>query len=303
MHRSLPGLVLLGVLAAAPARAQQQAATFDLRGDYTYKVGDKIKVHERNETHAKYAIKSGAKVLNSVDTVEGYEQRYDEEVQEVSAAGDITKSVRTYTFAKVFSTDQTLDLSQKPLQVQMALGEDGTFGFTPVDPQATIPPVLQEILDQDAGKKETEEEDQGARRLIMPAERQAVGGTWSVPLSDVCELFRFEPDHVQQEAYEGKGTLEAAETRPDGVTMLRATITFKLPLRKFNDLECKQPMAFDTVVRLSMPAEAAGPDGQSTMEGTVKGVAQIPEDQGFPPGSTYDLDMRMVSTQAIERAK
>jgi hypothetical protein len=300
MHRTLFGLALLGAL-AGPALAQT-AATFDLRGDYSFKVGDKIKVEERNETHAKYAIKSGPKVLNSVDTVEGYEQRYEEEVQEVSAAGDITRSVRTYTYAKVFSTDQTLDLSQKPLKVQMALGEDGTFGFTPVDPAAPIPDLLQEILEQDAGKKETEEEDQGARRLIMPAERQAVGATWSVPLKDVCELFRFEPEHVAQDAYEGKGVLEAAEPK-GALTMLRSTITFKLPLKKFNDLECVQPMAFDTVVRISMPADASGPDGQSIMEGTVKGVAQIPEDQGFPPGSTYDLDMRMVSSQQIERAK
>jgi hypothetical protein len=301
MNRTLLGLALLGGLAALPARAQQ-AATYDLRGDYRYKVGDKIKVHERNETHAKYAIKSGAKVLNSVDTVEGYEQRYEEEVQEVSAAGDITKSVRTYTFAKVFATDQTLDLSQKPLKVQMALAEDGTFGFTALDPAVPIPEVLQEILDQDAGKKETEEEDQSARRLVMPAERQAVGATWSVPLSDVCELFRFEPDQVQQEGYEGKGKLEAAE-RQGELTMLRATVGFKLPLKKFNELECEKPMAFDTVIRLSMPVDAGGPEVQSSMDGTMKGIARIPEDQGFPPGSTYDLDMRIVITQTIERAK
>jgi hypothetical protein len=295
MHRSLPGLVLL---IAAPALAQQ---THDLRGvEYRYKAGDKIRVHERNETHAKYAVKSGAKVLNSVDAIEGFEQRYDEEVQEVSAEGDITKSVRTYTFAKVLATDLTLDLAQKPLKVQMTLGEDGAYGFTPVDPNAPIPEVLQEILDQEAGKKETESEDQSARRLIMAKEPVAVGATWTVPLEDVCRSFRFEPEHVDAKGYEGKGTFVAADAKGD-LTLLEATITFKLPLTKFNDMECVSPMAFDSVVRVRFPAGGAGPELESSMEGTVKGAAKIPDDQGFPAGTTYDLDMKTVITQKIER--
>lgn len=302
MHRTLPGLVLLGAL-AVPVLAQQGGATHDLRGaDYRYKAGDKIRVHERNETHAKYAIKSGAKVLNSVDALEGYEQRYEEEVQEVNAEGDITKSIRTYTFAKVLSTDLTLDLSQKPLKVQLALGEDGTYGFTPVDASASIPEVLQEILDQEAGKKETEAEDEGARRLIMPKEPVAVGATWSVPLEDVCQSFSFEPESVDAKGYEGKGTFEAAEPK-DGLTLLVATVTFKLPLTKFNDMECQGPMAFDSVVRMRFPAGGAGPELENSMQGTVKGVAKIPDDQGFPPGTTYDLDMKMAITQTVERIK
>lgn len=301
MSRSIVGPVCLVVgLLAAPASAQD-APTYDLRQEYKYVAGDKVRVHERMETRAKYALRAGEQVMQEVDQTEGYDQRYVEEVQEVDADGDVIRALRTYTQVQDLATSETLDLKDKPFQVQMARDEDGTFRFTAVDQTAQVPDLLERLLDQEAGRKETESDDEDTQKLIMPEQPVAVGATWQVPLEQACEVFKFPPETVGPAA-EAQGTLEAAE--PSGEqTMLKVGLRFKLPLTSFNGMACPEPMKFDATISLRMPANASGPDGGATMEGVIKGKAKLPEDEGLPPDAVLDLDMKVTNTKTVERVQ
>lgn len=301
MSRSVRGpLSLLLALVAAPALAQD-APTYDLRQEYKYVAGDKVRVHERTETHAKYALRAGDQVMQQVDQTEGFEQRYEEEVQEVDEKGDVTRSVRTYTQVQDLATSEALDLKDKPFKVQMARDEDGTFRFTPVEQGAAVPELLERVLDQEAGRKETESDDEGAQKLIMPEQPVAVGATWPVSLQHACEVFKFEQETIGQGA-EAQGTLEAAEPQGD-LTMLKVALRFKLPMTSFNGMACPEPMKFDATINLRLPAGAAGPDGGASMEGVIKGKAKLPADEGLPPDAILDLDMKVTNTKTVERVK
>lgn len=301
MSRSVRGpLSLLLALVAAPALAQD-APTYDLRQEYKYVAGDKVRVHERTETHAKYALRAGDQVMQQVDQTEGFEQRYEEEVQEVDEKGDVTRSVRTYTQVQDLATSEALDLKDKPFKVQMARDEDGTFRFTPVEQGAAVPELLERVLDQEAGRKETESDDEGAQKLIMPEQPVAVGATWPVSLQHACEVFKFEQETIGQGA-EAQGTLEAAEPQGD-LTMLKVALRFKLPMTSFNGMACPEPMKFDATINLRLPAGAAGPDGGASMEGVIKGKAKLPTDEGLPPDAILDLDMKVTNTKTVERVK
>jgi hypothetical protein len=294
-------LALLAVLLAAPALAQD-APTFDLRSDYKFVAGDKVRVHELQQTRAKYALRDGDKVLQSVDQTEGYEQRYEEEVQEASAEGEATKAVRTYTFVRDISTGETLELTEKPFKVQMARDEEGTYHFTPVEAGAQVPTLLETILDQEAGRKETEAVEESAQRLMMPEAPVAVGATWAIPVEKACEVFKFEPDQVASEGYETQGTLSGAE--PKGAeTELRVAIRFKLPLKSFNGMPCPDPMLFEATLEIVMPAGATSPNGQVSAKGDVKGKATLPPEEGMPKDAVLDLDMTVSTSKKIERVQ
>jgi hypothetical protein len=306
MSASVRGLVVLGALAAiitVPARAQQggDAKTYDLRGDYKYVAGDKVRVHERSRTRAQYALKAGAEVLQKVDQTDGYEQRYEEEVQAVDERGNITKSVRTYVSIEDFATAEKLDFAQKPIKVQMDRAEDGTYRFTAME-GATVPPALQQILDQDAGSKESEAEDEGAQRLIMPEGQVAVGAQWTVTNENACQVFQLEPTDLAAEGTKAEGRLEAAEPAGD-LTMLSVNLLFDLKLSKYSGMDCREPMALHATLALRMPAGAGSPDGEATMEGSIRGTAQIPPDEGMPPGSILELDMTMTNVKKVERVR
>ena len=295
-------LAFLAVLFAAPALAQDAPAptTYDLRQNYKFVAGDKVRVHEVQQTRAKYALRDGDKVLQSVDQTEGYEQRYEEEVQEASAEGEVTKSVRAYAFVKDISTGETLDLTEKPFKVQMARDEEGIYHFTPVEAGAQVPQLLETLLDQEAGKKETEGAEESQQRLMMPEGPVAVGATWAIPVEKACEVFKFEPEQVASEGVETQGTLTAAEVKGTE-TELRVAIRFKLPLKSFNGMPCPEPMLFEANLEIVMPAGATSPNGQVTAQGDVKGKALLPPEEGMPKDAVLDLDMKVSSTKKIER--
>lgn len=305
LRESSTGLIVLGALAAilvAPARGQQGGGkTYDLRGDYKYVAGDKVRVHERAHTHAKYALKAGAQTLQSVDQMEGYEQRYEEEVQAVDEQGNITRSVRTYLSVEDFATSEKLDFAQRPIKVQLEKGEDGAFRFTPLE-GATVPPALQQVLDQDAGSKETEADDEGAQKLIMPEGQVAVGAQWTVTNENACRVFQLDPADLSAEGTKAEGRLEGAEATNDQ-TMLRVALAFDLRLTKYSGMECREPMTLHATLGLRMPEGAASPDGEATMEGSIRGTALIPPDEGLPPGAILELDMTMTNVKKVERAR
>lgn len=294
-------LVVLLALAAGPVLAQEEAPTYDLRQDYKFVVGDKVRVHERTETRAKYALRAGEQVMQQVDQTEGYDQRYEEEVQEVSPEGEVTRALRTYTQVQDLATSQTLDLQDKPFKVQMTRDEDGTFRFAAVDEAAEVPELLERILEQESGRKETEADDESTQKLIMPEQPVAVGARWQVAVPHACEVFKFEPETVGQGA-EAQGALKAAAPQGEQ-TMLEVALRFKLPLTSFNGMPCPEPMIFDATIDLRMPAGATGPDGGAVMEGTIKGLARLPEDEGMPPDAVLDLDMKVKSTKSVERVQ
>lgn len=297
-------LAFLACLLAAPALAQDAPAptTYDLRQDYKFVAGDKVSVHEVQQTRAKYALRDGDKVLQSVDQTEGYEQRYVEEVQEASPEGDVTKSVRAYAFVRDIQSGETLDLGDKPFKVQMARDEEGTYQFTPVEAGAQVPALLETLLDQEAGRKETEAVEESAQRLMMPEAPIALGGTWAIPLEKACEVFKFEPEQVATEGVETQGTLAGAEPKGDG-TELRVAIRFKLPLKSFNGMPCPDPMLFEATLEIVMPAGATSPNGQVTANGDVKGKATLPPEEGMPKDAVLDLDMTVSTTKKIERVQ
>lgn len=294
-------VAFLAVLLAAPALSQD-APTFDLRSDYKFVAGDKVRVHELQQTHAKYALRDGEKVLQSVDQTEGYEQRYEEEVQEAGADGDVTRSVRAYAYARDIATGETLELAEKPFKVQMARDEDGTYRFTPVEEGAQVPALLETLLDQEAGRKETEAVEESAQRLMMPDAPVAVGATWAIPVEKACEVFKFEPEQVASEGVETQGTLTAAEVK-GAETELRVAIRFKLPLKSFNGMPCPDPMMFEANLEIVMPAGATSPNGQVSAKGDVKGKASLPPEEGMPKDAVLDLDMTVSTTKKIERVQ
>ncbi len=299
MNRAVLGVVpVVFSLLAVPALAQD-APTYDLRQEYKHVAGDKLRVHERTETRAKYALRAGAQTMQEVDQTEGFEQRYDEEVQEVDAEGDVIRSVRTYTLVHDLATSEKLDLQASPIQVQMARDEDGTFRFTAVDATAQVPDLLERLLDQEAGRKETQSDEEGAQKLIMPEGPVAVGATWPITLAHACEVFKFEERTLGPGA-EARGTLTAAEAQGDQ-TMLKVDFVFNMPMTEFNGMACPEPMKFDATISLRLPANASGPQGGATMSGTIKGKAKLPEDEGLPPDAVLDLDMKVTNTKTVER--
>lgn len=294
-------LAFLAVLLAAPALAQD-APTHDLRGDYKFVAGDKVRVHELQQTRAKYALRDGDKVLQSVDQTEGYEQRYEEEVQEASPEGEATKAVRSYSFVRDISSGETLELTEKPFKVQMARDEEGTYHFTAVEAGVQVPALLETILDQEAGRKETEAVEESAQRLMMPEAPVAVGATWAIPVEKACEVFKFEPEQVASEGVETQGTLSGAEAK-GAETELKVAIRFKLPLKSFNGMSCPEPMLFEATLEILMPAGATSPNGQVTAKGDVKGKALLPPEEGMPKDAVLDLDMTVQTTKKIERVQ
>lgn len=301
MSRSVRHLqFVLLALAAAPALAQEGAPTYDLRQEYKLVAGDKISVQEHMETRAKYTLRAGDQVIHDADQVEGYDQSYVEEVQEVTADGDVVRSVRTYTHVRDLNTAEELDLKANPFKVQMSRDEDGLFRFTPLEEGAQLPELLERILGVEVGRKEADSDEEDARRLLVPEEPVAVGATWQLPVEKVCEVFKLPPESIAEGA-EGSGALEAAE--PVGErTMLKVALRFKLPMSTFNEMPCPEPMRFDATISLRVPAGATGPEGGVALEAAIKGKAKLPPDQGLPPGAMLDLDMTIKNSKSVERA-
>ncbi|MCO5167364.1 MAG: hypothetical protein M9894_13525 [Planctomycetes bacterium] len=294
-----PSLALcLAALLAAPALAQE-GATYDLRQEYKYKAGDKVRVHERNETRQRYTVRQGDEVEQG-DGLEGYEWRYEEEVQEVDAQGRPVRSVRAYSLVHDLSTDERLDLDKAPVKVQLSRDEDGLPRFTPVDDGAELPAVLERLLLEHEGGAPGEGDAEDTLKHVMPDGPVAVGTRWPISREQICKVFPFDPDEIGDGA-ELHGTLVGAEPK-GGLTLLNVALRVKLPLKSYSGMVCSEPMLFDATISLRMPAGAGAPDGGATMEGTMKGKARLPDGGEMPADGSFELDLSVKSTKTVERA-
>ncbi|MBX3466553.1 MAG: hypothetical protein KF878_06605 [Planctomycetes bacterium] len=287
-------------LLAAPALAQE-GATYDLRQDYKYKAGDKVRVHERNETRQRYTVRQGDEVERG-DGVEGYEWRYEEEVQEVDGRGRPVRAVRTYTFVHDLSADERLDLAAAPVKVQVSRDDDGLPRFAAVDGGAELPPLLERLLlEHDGGGAAGEGDADDTLKHVMPPAPVAVGARWPITREQICKVFPFDPDEIGDGA-DLHGTLVSAEPK-GGLNMLTVALRIKLPLKSYSGMVCPEPMVFDATVTLRMPAGAGAPDGGATMDGTMRGKALLPDGGEMPADGSFELDLAVKSTKTVERVK
>ncbi len=291
---SLASALAALALAVAPAGADE--TTYSLREEYKPKVGDKVRVHERNRTGGTVAVRAGDQVLQEQEQKQGVEQRYEEHVHEVGEDGKVSRATRRYTFVADFAADESEDLSAKPVEVMMTR-KDGQRSFAPVEGH-TLSPLLERVLDMEAGQSNDKDDDE-SRQTFLPEGPVAVGATWPVSVEKLTEVFGMDPADLEPTESNATGKLEKAEPK-GGVTMLSVLVTVQLRFKRFQGMDAKPPFQFDMKIRIDLPAGGKAPGGGIRLDGIAKGKAIFPPDQGVPPGTILDLDMTMENAKSME---
>lgn len=289
-------LSALAALALAVAPAGADDASYSLRDEYKPKVGDKVRVHERNRTGGTVTVRAGDQVLQEQEQKQGLEQRYEEHVLEVGEDGKVSRATRRYTFVADFSADETEDLSAKPVEVVMTR-KDGQRSFAPAEGH-TLTPLLERVLDVESGQS-NDKDDDDSRKTLLPEGQVEVGATWPVPVEKLTEVFGMDPADLDPTESTATGKLEKAEPKGD-VTMLSVLVTVQLRFKRFQGMEAKPPFQFDMKIRMDLPAGGKAPGGGLRLDGIAKGKAIFPPDQGVPPGTILDLDMTMENAKSME---
>jgi hypothetical protein len=300
-------VVLPALLLAAAARAEEK--TWNLRARHVPAVGEKTRNEERTRNRVKYAMVGGGQTLQSAEQVEGIEQTYDQEVQAVDAKKrEVTKAIRTYSAIVDHASGEKLDLSAKPIRVQMSCSEQGDVKFEPLD-GAVVPPLLQGVLDMESGRRTAEGGEEDEEQQLFPAEPVAVGATWTIPLEVAARMFNMgdgeegapaapapgaPPPGVDAEKSKATGKLEATEV-VGGVTLLRITITIDMTLTRFQGMACKEPMRFEGTVKFRLAADGASPVGDAEFTAKLKGKTIVPPEagQGMPKDTVVDFDLEL----------
>lgn len=305
-------LALAALLLALPARAEE--TTWDLRARHTPTVGERTRNEERSRNRIKYAMLGGGQTLQSAEQTEGLEQRYDQEVQAVDAkTREVTKAVRTYVGVTDHASGEALDLSQKPVRVQMTCSEQGDVRFEALD-GAVVPPLLQGVLDMESGRRSAEGQEDEAEKALFPAEKVAVGATWTIPIDVAARMFNMgdeggegeppvpgaAPGGVDAEKSRATGKLEAADVE-GGVTFLRIVLTIDLTLTRFQGMTCKEPMRFEGTVRFRLAADGASAAGDAELTAKVKGTTVVPR-ESLPEGpadATVQFDLELSNGKKV----
>lgn len=309
-------LVLPALLVAVAARGEEK--TWNLRARHVPAAGEKTRNEERTKNRVKYAMVGGGQTLQSAEQVEGIEQTYEQEVQAVDAKKrEVTKAIRTYSAVVDHASGEKLDLSTKPIRVQMTCSEQGDVKFEPLD-GAVVPPLLQGVLDMESGRRTAEAGAEDEEQQLFPAEPVAPGATWTIPLAVAARMFNMgdgeeregpapapAPDEVPQgldaEKSKATGKLERLEAAPDGVTLLHITITLDLTLTRFQGMACKEPMKFEGTVRFRLAADGASPIGDAEFSAKLKGKTIVPPEagQGLPKDTVVDFDLELGNSKKV----
>lgn len=282
--------LLLPLILLCPLAAQAQE-TWDLRAasEEQNAVGDKVTHVESEQQDMTLVIRQGQDEVQREQQVQGFEQRYVEELLAVDEEGEVTSARRTYTVFTDKQTKQTLEGGE--LVVTWTREASGTRKVDYPQDRA-LPDALKEKLEHlAAGEPEEESEgpkpEQNPGKLFTPAEPVAVGATWPVDPKQAMVGMGID-EALDAEGSSCTGTLVAA-TAEGEVTWLDVKVTMTLRLTTLEGVQCTEPFVFALTMDLRLPA-GGGNVGNVVMNGTMKGALAPPD---APPGVTFSIDMTM----------
>ena len=281
-----PLFVIATACLAASAWGQGAEATprHDLRGNYRYRAGDKLRIVERRDQTQEVRVRRGTEVVERDAQREGVEQRYVLELLEVTPEGDLLRALRTYEALTVLPTEASIPV--EGIQVLFRRGDEG-LRYT-AEQGVTLPDELKAAL-EDAGDGSAPTENTGA---LFPEEPVAVGGRWVREPAAIAEVLGLEAVDLLP-ASKVEGELKEARARPGATPLLRSEVRVSLHASRFQGLVGSEPFVFELRCDLELPAGGADPAQDLRIHGEVRGKAPSPANDGTILELELDLDLTL----------
>jgi len=289
--------VLLAALLGAGAAAAQEPETYDLREEAAPAVGDRLRFSLREHQRVATTLRTGGEDLEEQVEEAGLEEVYVEEVAAV-ADGRATRLVRTYERFVDLGSGEEHDVAG--LEVTIARDEaSGGYAYE-VAGEALLPARLEARLAGEVaalsalGEDEDGEDDSLA--AFLPAEPVAVGERWAVDLEGLVADLDLDPADVDLEASRAEASLQAVRA-VDGREERVLAFTSRLELGSVEGVPCPEPFVVElTGDGFRCPAD---PTRELATEGTVEGVAAMPQQ----PGVTVVYRMTMEQRESVRRVE
>ncbi|MCO5170578.1 MAG: hypothetical protein M9894_29955 [Planctomycetes bacterium] len=270
-----PAVLVAALVVVCPgaARADQ---TFDLRAiaGRDPVAGERIRVVEEDATTQTMGGQPVMEMRSSATFVE--------EVQAVGADGKPTRVLRTY---EAFVDREGEAVVVDGVKVLLTRDEaQKRHAFAAAEGSAPLPPALEADLEGTV-RDRTEREAKGRTEQVilaafLPAERQAVGGAWTVDPAAMTDALGLERQDVDVAASKGSGRVVGVE-QADGREWVTVSVTVQLVLARMQGQPLPKPAPMDMKLTLRLPAAGDAPDGETNM--THHLPLEIPGPQGLVP--------------------
>lgn len=284
----LPAVSFLLGLAFIPFATAQSPETHQLPAvQPRWKVGDKVRVRQRQEQTQRIVMRSGLEVVEEQNLRTGFEQRYLLEVQKVDEQGRIAEARRTYE--ALHDLEKGEPVAVDGLVVRWLRDPDGAFRWEP-PPGATLDEFVRETLDEDLeGADEKGAEPSDPSRLLFSAGKPvAVGETWELELEKVAPAFGIPAAEVLEKKLQGKLLEVEPPAGAGGTTWLKVGLELQLKVKSYEGRVTPRPVEYTITGSARLPGGGAGPERTLRLEAQVRGVLPAEEE----PGAQIEFDMR-----------
>jgi hypothetical protein len=299
MRAALASALLL-VVATSAARAQ----TVDLRKANGYRpaVGDRVKSTKSDrQVMDMEVLQAGTNPLQQKHEEQGFEGVWVDEVQAVGEDGKKpTRFLRTYERFKDLRRGEELPV--EGVKVLYSTDAAGTRSFTAAEGSAPIPAALERRLHDEADKQTAKAragaDKEDVKEVLLPAEPQAVGATWSVePARVATNMDLGKPEDLVADKSSVTGTLVGVEEK-DGTSWATVRVAVKLSFLRLKDLPCAEPALLDMSIELVVPVAGDSPAGSMTARATFDAKPTPPN---LPKDVTMTMNMTMDGAEKRER--
>lgn len=298
-------LALALLAAALPCSAQEGGGKplWDLQTPYRWKVGDKVRVKQRQDQTQRVVTRAGLQVVDEQTQRTGFEQRYLLLVTKVDEKGRIAEATRRYEELTDLSRgDRGEPVQVGGLEVRWIRDPDGALRWE-APPGATLDPFLREVLNEDQEEKdapgkaaEGQEGAVDATRLLLPTKPVAEGESWELPLKEVQAAFGVEAGDVLEKKLQGRlGAVEPG-TAP-APTYLQVELVLELKARSFQGTPCPKPVEYALTGSARLPHAGASPEKKLALQGLIRGTAPAEE-----AGAQLEFEVRLHMSEEHTRA-
>jgi hypothetical protein len=262
-----------------PAQGQAGEARYDLRANYPFRLGEKVRVVDGARHEGLVNVLRRGKPLRVENRRGGYELRYTDEVQGVAPRGGVTRVLRTYERVKDWATGQE---DRTPRTAVL----DYTGEALSVTRKGDLSPIADRLL-----TTETKVPFSAQDQMIPSLGPIPVGTRWTIPNGPAAQIFLLDPANLADGSV-CTGVLHSVRTQK-GVEQVRVVVTFDLRVKKIYDITFDEPATLACTLDLWSTANGAAPGSSGTFTGSMKGEGAV---EGAPEDVSVQLTVTVTGT-------
>lgn len=274
----------------AGARPGGPAPELHQLDEYTPRVGDRVRILERDRTVNRLELKQQGRVVRRQEQVEGHEMIYVLQVLEVDGAA-IVRGVRRFERFVDLQTGEQHDVSGLVVVVR----RDARGVYSSNVTAGRMPGPLARLIDVEVARRNRGEG--GARNPMLPTRPVSAGESWDLPLETMLGGVKVSREDIDLGQSYVRGILTGAD-RAGGLRWFQVGFEMRTVFRRFQGMDCPDPIVMHMGGSLRMSPET--PDGLSVMEGTMQGSAVPPN---VPPGTVAAFDATFERREERSRAE